>query len=219
MNIKKVSIIALWFAGLMVSKLFKLSFAWGSHKFMFSGFLAVAPLLGSILAPLGSITVLASYFGLKYLIGGTALTFGIPTLFATLSWSSNNSKNYILSFALNLLVPLSCMALFATHPTGEIAFAYSLYWLIPVALWTLDRLNVLRGTFSIALQSSFVAHAVGSVMWLYILGMPATKWLSLIPLVAVERLVFAGAATLLYYGATKVAPHFAALAFKRALKN
>jgi len=111
------------------------------------------------------------------------------------------------------------MALFVIHPVGTIAFAYSLYWLIPVCLWILNRFNLLKGIFSTALQSTFVAHAAGSIIWLYTLNMPATKWLSLIPIVAVERFVFAGIATLFYYGATSIAPHLFKLAFKRALKN
>jgi len=41
------------------------------------------------------------------------------------------------------------------------------------------------------LGSTFVAHAVGSTIWLYTIGMNASVWNALIPIVALERLSMA----------------------------
>jgi hypothetical protein len=90
------------------------------------------------------------------------------------------------------------MALFIIHPVGLLASAYSLYWLIPVGCYFIARTSI----FSAALASTFIAHAVGSVMWLYLQPTTAQYWLTLIPVVAAERLIFASAATVLYYGIT-----------------
>ena len=59
-----------------------------------------------------------------------------------------------------------------------------------------------RRVFLTSLSSTFIAHAVGSVIWIY--ADPATPefWYALIPLVAVERLVMASGMTLAYYGIT-----------------
>ena len=42
-----------------------------------------------------------------------------------------------------------------------------------------------------ALASTFIAHAVGSVIWLYTVPMTAAAWIALIPLVACERMLYA----------------------------
>ena len=79
---------------------------------------------------------------------------------------------------MQILVPVLCMALFGLHPVGSQAFAYTLYWLIPVTLYIMSSLvNVLprfqqfTPIFLQALSSTFIAHAVGSVIWLYTVGM------------------------------------------------
>lgn len=84
------------------------------------------------------------------------------------------------------VLPVACMILFVIHPVGSQAWPYALYWLIPVALCFVQD-----ATWSRALQSSFVAHAVGSVIWLYSGSISAEVWMSLIPLVAFERLLMA----------------------------
>ncbi len=49
------------------------------------------------------------------------------------------------------------------------------------------------------LASTFIAHSVGSVLWLYTGTMSAAVWMSLIPVVAIERFVFAGGMMVVYY--------------------
>src|SRR5216684_1589321 len=74
---------------------------------------------------------------------------------ATLYWATNH-------YTIRLLLPIACMGLFVIHPIGAQAFVYSLYWLIPVILYFIPQ----RSLFLQALGSTFIAHAVGSVIWL-----------------------------------------------------
>lgn len=120
--------------------------------------------------------------------------------------------------AIRLLLPLACMALFIMHPVGAQAFIYSFYWLIPVVLYfvpssapsfassygghgkasvsakaTTDTTagRPYQSLFLTALGSTFIAHAVGSVIWCYTVPMTPAMWLGLIPVVALERTLFA----------------------------
>src|SRR2546430_1999084 len=56
-----------------------------------------------------------------------------------------------------------------------------------------------------ALGSAFIAHAVGSVIWLYTVGMTPAAWLGLIPVVFVERMLCAAGMTVAYYGISGLA--------------
>lgn len=85
-----------------------------------------------------------------------------------------------------LFVPLVAMALFVLHPVGAEAWYYSLYWLVPVVAYFLPKNLFLR-----SLGASFMAHAVGSVAFLYTFATVPAYWIALIPVVAMERLVFA----------------------------
>ena len=89
--------------------------------------------------------------------------------------------------------------MFITHPQGSQAVVYAFYWLIPPAAWAL-RLIGKNNVFLISIQSTFVAHAAGSIIWLYTIPMSAAQWTLLIPLVAIERLTIAGCSTLVAYG-------------------
>jgi len=79
------------------------------------------------------------------------------------------------------------MGLFLIHPIGAAASAYTLFWLIPIAFYYISHKNI----FFESLGSTYTAHAVGSVIWLYTVDMTPTAWLALIPLVFIERTLFA----------------------------
>ena len=98
-------------------------------------------------------------------------------------------------------VPISlCMAMFLLHPVGYQAFFYSWFWFIPMIIHMLP----FRNPFLEALGATFIAHAIGSVLVLYMKTMTAAAWLALIPVVVIERLLFASGMTVIYYGATAV---------------
>lgn len=88
------------------------------------------------------------------------------------------------------------MGAFIAHPVGAQAWVYSLYWLVPIVLYAVRKKNM----FLEALGSTFTAHAVGSVIWIYCDPMTPQAWLTLIPVVLVERLVFASGIVVAYYG-------------------
>lgn len=84
------------------------------------------------------------------------------------------------------VVPILAMILFIAHPIGRQVWYYSLYWLIPIfASFRKDRL------FLRSLGATFTAHSVGSVAFLYAFNLPAAVWLTLIPVVFLERMLFA----------------------------
>lgn len=88
---------------------------------------------------------------------------------------------------LSVILPIACMILFIAHPIGNQAWMYALYWFTPPLLWFMKDTVWIR-----ALQASFVCHAVGSIVWLYTGALPAgVFWISLIPIVIVERIIVA----------------------------
>lgn len=179
----------------------------GSFNVSFSGINMVLPVLGGLLGPLYSSCAVVLFFGARFLLNASSATFGIPTFFATLNWATStkkiNLKNQIISAYLQLLLPLACVVAFIVHPVGKNAFVYSFYWVIPMAVFAAQCFKI-RSIFLVALSSTFIAHAVGSVMWLYMVGLSADAWLALIPVVAVERFVFAAGSTIVYYGIKKI---------------
>ena len=212
-NRQKYSTLALYLllpAALYACSKFNISFAWGTQNIHLTGVSLIFPALGALVALPQTILLVGLYSITKLFLGFHSLTFGLPTLFATANWSLSqntvkiNPKLIIASkVLLQVILPLSCMALFIAHPEGYKGFAYSLYWLIPVALFLKQALGK-KSVFTTALSSTFIAHSVGSVFALYSLNIPGSTWIALIPVVALERLIFASGATLAYYGICKL---------------
>jgi hypothetical protein len=189
------------FAGIAkISGLMKISFLVGSQMVWFSASNSVFPLAGAFGGVMGSGLVFLIRQLLHLIFFKTVslsfLAFCIPGFCASLYWAT---QHYII----RLLLPIVCMGLFVIHPVGSQAFVYSLYWLIPVVLFFIPR-PVLRpfvlslskdgevgSLFLQALGSTFIAHAVGSVIWLYTVPMTAALWMGLMPIVLFERILFA----------------------------
>ena len=91
-----------------------------------------------------------------------------------------------------ILLPMLLFLAYQMSPNGH--WIYSLYWLIPIFLPVLMPKNL----FARSLSSTFVAHAIGSVAFLYLFDTTPEFWLSLIPIVALERLTFATGISLSY---------------------
>ena len=126
---------------------------------------------------------------------GIVSTFGIPSLLSAAYFRCRVSHSAIcnryLQGILSIFVPAYCMILFILHPVAGIAWSYSFYWLIPIALGFVGMLGY-KVILLDHICSTFIAHAVGSVIWCYLMPVSVVKWFALIPLVAVERFVFAG---------------------------
>lgn len=190
---------ALYTFVLKLSGLFKISFLVGSQMIWFSGINAILPLSGAFggIFGAGLVFLVRQLIHLFYFktISLSFLAFCIPGFCASLYWSQPSPRlwrasltlEFFLELFIRLLLPILCMILFVIHPIGSQAAVYSLYWLIPVALYFVPR----KSLFLTALGSTFVAHAVGSVIWCYTVAMTPAMWMGLLPIVALERLLFA----------------------------
>ncbi len=170
-------------------RVFKMSFVWGSSGFFFSPTNIIGPLYGLY----GGLGCTAMVFIvrdlLRVLFGAGAISMGIlsfhiPTLAAAAYWAKK-------SIWVRLFLPIACIIAFNLHPIGGRAFFYSLYWLIPIGLYFYQQRYQVQSIFFQALGSTFVAHAVGSVFWVYCIPMEPGAFLSLMPIVLIERVVFA----------------------------
>lgn len=109
---------------------------------------------------------------------GTIIRF-LPMLFATLYFAKKGK--------FNLIIPLVAIAVFVAHPIGRTVWYFTLFWTIPmIAYFFRDRFLLAR-----ALGATFTAHAVGGALWVWVFALPASVWTSLIPIVAMERILFA----------------------------
>lgn len=178
---------------LLLSSFFKLTSIIGSYKLFFSGINFSMPILGAFIKPL-YLPFIFIFFLLKKITFGGALTLGIPTFMATLviAFANKDGLKYkIYDFLLRVILPLLAIVLFLLNSVGRQAFIYSFYWFIPVILFLVEMFFNKKYIFTIFLSATFIAHSVGSLIWLYTLNTTPYYWLSLISLVAVERFLFA----------------------------
>ena len=116
--------------------------------------------------------------GAKVVDAGTIIRF-FPMLFAAWYFGKKHP--------LQLIVPIAAIIAFTTHPIGKDVWYFSLYWLIPIFCYFIRSHSIVARS----LGATFTAHAVGGALWIYAFNLPRTVWDALIPVVAIERLVFA----------------------------
>lgn len=174
-----------------VSNLIRIVPIIGSQSSFFSVTDALMPLTGAVGIGTGILIALmrTGITFSKISLSVMAPVYHLPGFFASASWA------YPTMF-LKVGVPVVCMVLFIMHPFGFWAAPYVLYWLIPIAVYFSGKKTI----FLQALSSTFIAHAVGSVIWLYAKALPTAVWLGLIPVVFFERLLYALLMTAVYYG-------------------
>lgn len=164
----------------------------GAEKQYFTLFQFFGPVAGGFLGPvLGTISVLFAEIA-NFFIAGKAFNFInlfrlTPMLFAAFYFGLNKKRFYM------AIVPLLCMFLFIIHPIGNQVWFYSMYWLIPVI-----ALFFKKNLFAKSIGATFTAHAIGSTIWLYTIPMEPGVWLSLIPIVMYERLMFSAGIVVSY---------------------
>ncbi len=116
---------------------------------------------------------------------GTLIRF-FPMLFAALYFGQKSHWN--------IIVPFVAIIAFVIHPVGRTVWYFALYWTIPMIAYVFrDRWVLAR-----SLGATFSAHAVGGALWIYAFNIPAKAWISLIPIVAIERIVFGVGIALMY---------------------
>ncbi len=192
--------IAVVFLAFELLSFFKLGALIGSKYAYLSAFALLSPLAGAAgVASMGfgaSVLRRATkvlFFGKKVML---PIKLYLPSMAGILYWSENNSF-------IRFYIPLLCILLFNLHPIGFQACFYSGYWLIPLVLYLIPHNSI----FLTALGATLVQHAVGSIMWLYLVPMPANQWLILMPVVFVERFLAAGCMTGIYYGVALSVPY------------
>jgi hypothetical protein len=165
----------------------------GAANKSFTLFQFLGPIAGGFLgAGVGAVSVLlaevVSFFWLGKAVNLLNIILLAPMLFAT-AYFAMYSRGKFAGAAISLI----CMVAFIAHPIGGQAWIYSLYWLVPAIALALPEHLFLR-----SLGSTFTAHSIGSVVWLYAFPSTAAFWLALIPVVAVERLLFASGISVSY---------------------
>jgi hypothetical protein len=88
---------------------------------------------------------------------------------------------------LNVVVPALAIIAFVANPVGREVWYFSLFWTIPIICYFLQE----RWLLARALGATFMAHSVGGALWVWFVPLPAAVWASLIPVVIMERLLFA----------------------------
>ncbi len=163
----------------------------GSSAQYFTFFQFFGAIPGLLLGPLfGGVSVFVAEL-LKTIVFGKSFDLIsvlrlFPMVFATIYFGSKK-------FNASALISIACMVLFITHPVGQQAWVYSLYWLIPIGAMIFSK-----RLFFKSLGATFTAHAIGSTIWLYTFQTTPSFWLMLIPIVAVERLLFASGISVSY---------------------
>lgn len=153
-------------------------------KATFTFFDAFGPTAGAFLGgPVGALAVLLMQFG-NFLAHGAqiedvgAVIRFLPMMFATLYFARRTR--------LNALVPALAILAFVAHPVGRQVWFFSLFWLIPIVCSFFQE----RSLLARSLGATFTAHAVGGALWIYFIPLPAAVWITLIPVVIMERLLF-----------------------------
>ncbi|MBI2352887.1 hypothetical protein HYV11_01420 [Candidatus Dependentiae bacterium] len=175
---KRIGFCLLTFCLAIFARWVPLSFIIGSSHSFFSWTTIVAPVMAVQLGfwSIFSFLVPSKVIGMSL---GFFLLHRLPIFFSAWVFKSREQLS-------SIIISSICIVLFVLHPVGKNAWPYALYWIIP-SLLALVKYNA----FVRAFQASFVAHAVGSVIWLYVGSITADVWLQLIPIVAYERILMA----------------------------
>lgn len=156
----------------------------------FTLFELFSPIVGVFLGtPLGIVSVLAMQIVNLFAHGFSTVNNGsVLTLVATLRflplifgvWFFAKKEGRL------LIVPALSIIAFNLHPVGRTVWFYSLFWVIPFLVWPFRE----RFLLARSLGATMTAHAVGGAVWIWAFNLPANVWISLIPVVILERSIF-----------------------------
>jgi hypothetical protein len=207
LSAKGVLFLGLFVALAAVASQMNFSQILGSPNQAFTFFQFLGPIAGGFLgAGAGVLTVLLAQIVSFIWAGKSFELLNIlrlaPMLFAAFYFAKYGKGKLV-----QAAVPLVCMALFMLHPVGAQAWYYSLYWAIPAIVMLLPEKLFLR-----SLGATFSAHAIGGIIWLYLLPTTPAFWMALIPIVAFERLMFAAGISISYLAFNTLMSRFEAVA-------
>jgi hypothetical protein len=173
----------------------------GSNNQYFTFFQFFGPIAGGFLGVFGVVAVLFAQL-INFFIAGKEITVLnllrlTPMLFAAYYFGSNKKAGFSDKF--NLIVPLLAMLVFWSHPVGQEAWFYALFWVIPIIVKFLPDNLFLR-----SLGATFTAHAIGGALWVWAVPMTAEQYILLIPITTFERLLFASGIAFSYVVFTNI---------------
>lgn len=160
-------------------------------KAKFTLFDMLAPTVGAFVGVLPGMAAVLAAQAINTVIHGGFVDIGafirpFPTLFAVWYFAKKSRRS--------LFVPLLAILAFNLHPIGSKVWYYSLFWTIPLlAHFLRKRLLLAR-----SLGATFTAHAVGGALWIWTFNLPAEVWQGLIPVVIMERGIFAVGISVVY---------------------
>jgi hypothetical protein len=173
----------------------------GAEGKAFTLFEFFGPMAGGFLG-IGGLVVVGFAKLFNFVMGGSEITLiGLlklsPMMFAAYYFWRNGVRK--LNDKVAVFVPVIAMIAFWMHPIGQQAWFYALYWIIPIAAKFLPQNLFLR-----SLGATFMAHCVGSILFLYTIPTTPALWAMLIPIVAIERSLFAAGISASYIVFTNV---------------
>jgi len=160
----------------------------GANNQSFTLFQFFGPIAGAFLGPVvGVLSVLIAEIANFFVLGKelTLINFIrlLPMLFAAWYFGTKRDK-------LSFLTPIIAMILFIVHPVGRQVWYFSLLWTIPISVKLLPK-KYSEKVFLKSIGATFTAHAVGGSTWNYVAQMTPELWIGLIPVIVIERLLFA----------------------------
>lgn len=169
----------------------------GAESQFFTLFQFFGPITGAILGPIfGSISVLLAELINFFIVGKEINIMNLfrlaPMVLAAVYFGTKGKGK------LATLIPIAAMIGFWLHPIGNQVWYFALFWTIPLIVKFLPDNLLFR-----SLGSTFTAHAVGGVLWIW--AVPASimtvgAWQSLIPIVMYERTLFTLGIAVSYIG-------------------
>jgi len=151
----------------------------------FTLFDAFAPIAGAFLGSIPGIIAVLLMQGFHFVTQG--MNFSDPATLIRLLPLAMAALYFSRKMPLNVIVPVLAIIAFVAHPVGREVWYFSLFWTIPIICYFFQE----RWLVARALGATFMAHSVGGALWVWFVPIPAAVWVGLIPVVIMERLLFA----------------------------
>lgn len=198
----------LLFVGLgMIASHIPLTYLLGSGTRL-TAFDAFAPAAGGLFPlPVALLATLLIQTAAIKTISAAAIIKLITPLVAVFYFSKRNR--------LQILIPILAIIAFNLHPVGRSVWYFSLFWITPVLCYFVKEKSIIAKS----LGATFSAHAVGGALWVYAVPLPKAVWISLIPIVIIERLTLAVGATLFFLALVKIRSEIARHTESPVIKN
>ena len=192
---KRLVFIAIFTALVLIGKQINFSPLVGAENQFFTLFQFFGPISGAFLGSvIGAAAVLFAELIDFFIVGKEATLINIlrlsPMIFAAYYFGSKKRN-------LSIAVPLIATAAFVLHPIGREVWFFTLFWTIPIIAKLLPQ-KYSQNLISRSLGATFSAHAVGGALWIWTVPMTAAQWIALIPVVFIERFLFAGGIAISY---------------------